>query len=269
MAPDSNHEPGRANLALEARAAPNPRLLPDHLSLVNLRARQIHRRLPRHVLLEDLINAGVIGLIDAIHKFDRTKHVQFNTYAKFRIRGAILDSLRELDWGSRAIRRQARRISDTQERVTVALGRLPTQAEIAEALGLPLQEFQLLCSRIHALETVSVSHSWPLDERDQDRSEQLPSNPENTPYHECLRGEMHELLELTMQYLPCKERQVVRLYYFQDLTMQEIGMRMGLGESRISQLHSAAIAHLRARLADLGTQETRPLTRSTRQNAAY
>jgi RNA polymerase sigma factor FliA len=228
-------------------------LLPEQLSQVDFIARQIHRRLPRHVLLEDLVNAGVIGLIDAIHKFDRDKHVQFGSYAKFRIRGAILDSLREMDWGSRALRRQARRIAQAQDHLATTLGRTPDQAELAERLGVTVEQLQDLLLEIHSLEIASMSSVRCLQDEGSDRSQEFPGPPEETPYFKCLNSEIRELLERTMAQLPENERQVIFLYYFRELTMQEIGSRMGLSESRVSQIHSAAIDRIRMYLPELGS----------------
>lgn len=252
----SDHELGMSKTGAEVPSAAQ-KLLPEQLSQVDLIARQIHRRLPRHVLLEDLVNAGVIGLIDAIHKFDRDKHVQFGSYAKFRIRGAILDSLRELDWGSRALRRQARRIAEAQDRLATTLGRTPDQAELAEQLGLTVEELQDLVSEIHSLEIASMSSMRSFDDEGSDHSQEFPGPPDETPYFKCLHSEIRELLERTMDQLPENERQVIFLYYFQELTMQEIGSRMGLSESRVSQIHSAAIDRIRMCLPELGSNSTK------------
>jgi RNA polymerase sigma factor for flagellar operon FliA len=189
-------------------------------------ARRIHERLPRHVPLEDLIHAGVIGLIDALNKFDRSKHVQFISYAKFRIRGAILDSLREMDWGPRELRRKARGVEEAHRRLSMELSRAPTENEMATALGMRLKEFQQLC-------------------------DYLPGAPEDTPFFRCLRSEMKDLLAKVIGELPEKEQQVLSLYYFEELTMKEVGAVLGIGESRVSQIHSLAVVRLRARLEEL------------------
>src|SRR3989454_11904790 len=124
--------------------AQRERLLMLQLPQVRYIARRIHERLPRHVPLEDLVHAGVVGLIDALHKYDRNKHVQFGSYAKFRIRGAILDSLREMDWSPRDLRRKARRLQEAHSSLSGVLGRSPTEPELAAELGMDLHNFQAL-----------------------------------------------------------------------------------------------------------------------------
>src|SRR6202451_3884418 len=132
------------------------RILMEHLPQVRYLARRIHERLPRHVPLEDMVHAGVIGLIDALNKFDRSKHVQFGSYAKFRIRGAILDSLREMDWSPRDLRRKARQLEEAHNRLCSELGRNPSEPELAREMGLDLHGLQLLLGEIDGLEVGSL-----------------------------------------------------------------------------------------------------------------
>jgi RNA polymerase sigma factor for flagellar operon FliA len=226
-------------------------LLMEQLPQVRYIARRIHERLPKHVPLEDLVHAGVIGLIDAAHKFDHGKHVQFSSYAKFRIRGAILDSLREMDWSPRALRRKARGIEDAHNRLATRLGRSPTEPEMARELGMELLDFQLLLGELSGLEIGRLRVESPRDGKEEDLSDQLPANPEDTPYFECLRSEMKELLTRVLAELPEKDRRVLELYYFEELTMKEIGAVLNVGESRVSQIHSLAVVRLRARLGEI------------------
>src|SRR5438105_10534545 len=139
--------PVHAYGGLDAEAE-RERLLSEQLPQVRYIARRIHERLPRHVPLEDLVHAGVVGLIDALQKFDRGKHVQFGSYAKFRIRGAILDSLREMDWSPRDLRRQARRVEEAHNKLRSELGRNPTERELAAELGMELRGLQLLLGEL-------------------------------------------------------------------------------------------------------------------------
>src|ERR1700757_2364503 len=139
--------PVHAYGGLQAEAE-RERVLMEQLPQVRYLARRIHERLPRHVPLEDLIHAGVVGLIDALGKFDQSKHVQFSSYAKFRIRGAILDSLRELDWGPRELRRKARGVEEAQRKLSMDLNRAPTEVEVAAELSLELREFQQLLTEL-------------------------------------------------------------------------------------------------------------------------
>ncbi len=227
------------------------RLLTEQLPQVRYLARRIHERLPRHVPFEDLVHAGVLGLIDALNKFDRGKHVQFGSYAKFRIRGAILDSLREMDWSPRDLRRKGRRIEEAHNKLRSQLGRNPSEPELAAELGMDLRGLQLLLGEIDGLEVGSLRVLSPRDGQEEDLCEYLPDNPEETPLVLCLRSEMKDLLARAIQDLPEKERQVLALYYYEELTMKEVGAALGVGESRVSQIHSMAVVRLRARLAEI------------------
>ena len=227
------------------------RVLLEQLPQVRSIARRIHEKLPRHVPLEDLVHAGVLGLMDALQKFDASKHVQFSSYAKFRIRGAILDSLRELDWSPRDLRRKARMLEETSLQLSARLGRTPGEAEMAKELGLELSAFQHLLGEIKGLEIGSFRIESSRDGREEDLCEYLPDDPEDTPYHRCLEGEVKQLLARVIGELPEKERQVLALYYFEELTMKEVGAALGVGESRVSQIHSLAIVRLRARLSEM------------------
>lgn len=226
------------------------RLLMEQLPQVRYIARRIHERLPRHVPLEDLVHAGVVGLIDALHKFDRGKQVQFGSYAKFRIRGAILDSLREMDWSPRDLRRKARRLEEAHNKLRSELGRNPSEPELAIELGIDLRGLQLLLGEIDGLEVGSLRVASPRDGKEEDLSDRLPDHPDETPLLLCLRSEMKGLLAKAIADLPEKERRVLALYYYEELTMKEVGVVLGVGESRISQIHSMALVRLRARLSE-------------------
>lgn len=227
------------------------RLLAEQLPQVRYIARRIHERLPRHVPLEDLVHAGVVGLIDALQKFDRTKHVQFGSYAKFRIRGAILDSLREMDWSPRDLRRQSRRLEQAHSKLRMELGRNPTEPELALELALPLPELYKLLSEINTLEVGSLRIVSAIDGKEEDLTEYLSSASDESPLVQVMRSETRELLLRAIAGLPEKERQVLSLYYFEELTMKEVGTMLGVGESRISQIHSIAVFRLRTRMAEL------------------
>ena len=227
------------------------RILIEQLPQVRYLARRIHDRLPRHVPLEDMVHAGVIGLIDALNKFDCSKQVQFGSYAKFRIRGAILDSLREMDWGPRELRRKARRVEEAQRKLSMDLSRAPTEAEVAAELNIELREFQRLLTELDGLEVGSLHLESPWDGKEENLCDYLPNAPEDTPFFRCMRSEMKELLARAVADLPEKEQEVLSLYYFEELTMKEVGAVLGIGESRVSQIHSLAVVRLRARLGEL------------------
>jgi RNA polymerase sigma factor for flagellar operon FliA len=234
------------------------RLLIEQLPQVRYIARRIHERLPRHVQLEDLVHAGVVGLMDALQKFDHSKQVLFASYAKFRIRGAILDSLREMDWSPRNLRRKARRLEEVYNQLRSSLGRNPSETEIAAELGLDLRGLQTLLGEISGLEIGSLRVESPRDGREEDLCEYLPDDSEETPLFLCLRSEMTQLLARAISELPEKERQVLALYYYEELKMKEVGIVLGVGESRVSQIHSMAVIRLRARLAELSERRSQP-----------
>ncbi len=224
------------------------RLLMEQLPQVRYIARRIHERLPQHVPLEDLIHAGVLGLIDALNKYDHRKNVQFKSYSSFRIRGAILDSLRELDWSPRDLRRKARRLAEANGKLGTDLGRAASEQELADELGMGLEEFQHMLTEIGGLEVNSLQVDSSRDEMGEDLAESIPGDPELNPFAQCLKAEMKEKLAQAISELAEKEQQVLALYYFEELTMKEVGAVLGVGESRVSQIHSLALLRLRCRL---------------------
>ena len=225
-------------------------ILLEHLPTVRYLARRIHERLPQHVELDDLISAGVVGLIDAFSKFDHTKQVQFKSYAQFRIRGAILDSLRTLDWSPRELRRKGRAVEEGIRSVTHKLGRVPTEPEIAREMDMGLSEFQQLLGELKGLEIGSL-HLERTENSGDEELAYIPGSPDENPLFRCLQGEMKQRLTDAIEELPEKERMVLTLYYYEELTMKEIGLTLGVVESRVSQIHSSAVLRLRAALAGL------------------
>ena len=201
--------------------------------------------------LEDLVHAGVVGLIDALQKYDTGKKVQFSSYAKFRIRGAILDSLREMDWSPRDLRRKARRLEEAHHQLRSSLGRNPSEPELAAEVGMDLRGLQLLLGEISGLEVGSLRVESSRDGQEEDLCQYLPDDSEETPLFLCLRSEMKQQLARAIAELPEKERQVLALYYYEELTMKEVGTILGIGESRVSQIHSMAVIRMRARLSEL------------------
>ena len=231
-------------------AGERDRMLMEHLPTVRYIARRIHERLPQHVDLDDLISAGVVGLIDAFEKFDHGKKVQFKSYAQFRIRGAILDSLRTLDWSPRELRRKGRAVEEAIRSVTQRLGRAPAEQEIAVEMELGLNEYQQLLGELKGLEIGSLHVERSEDSGDEELA-YIPGSPEDDPLFRCLQGEMKQRLVDAIEDLPEKERMVLTLYYYEELTMKEIGLTLGVVESRVSQIHSSAVLRLRSALANL------------------
>ena len=226
------------------QSAERDRLLLEHLPTVRYVARRIHERLPQHVELDDLVSAGIVGLIDAFEKFSPSKQVQFKSYAQFRIRGAILDSLRMLDWSPRELRRKGRAMEEAVRAVTQRLGRVPNEPEIAKEMRMELDEFQQLAGELKGLEIGSLHLERNEDAGDEELS-YVPSSPQDDPLFCCLQGEMRQRLIDAIEELPEKERMVLTLYYYEELTMKEIGLTLGVVESRVSQIHTAAVARLR------------------------
>jgi len=248
LAPPVALEPG------ELLSAEQERLMIDHLPIVRFIARRIHERLPQHVPIEDLYSAGVVGLLDAFGKFDPTKQVQFRSYAQFRIRGAILDSLRTLDWSPRELRRKGRAVEQAIQTLTAQYGRAPNDLEIAAQLHIDLSAYQQLLGELKGLE-IGTLHSERSEDSGEEELVYLPNRPEDDPLFRYLHAEMRERLTQAISDLPERERLVMTLYYYEETTMKEIGLILGVVESRISQIHASAVMHLRARLADFARQD--------------
>jgi RNA polymerase sigma factor for flagellar operon FliA len=229
------------------------RVLLEHLPIVRFLARRIHERLPQHVDIDDLFSAGVVGLMDAFAKFDPAKKVQFRSYAQFRIRGAILDSLRTLDWSPRELRRKGRAVEEAIRTLTSRLGRAPSENEIAAELGFSLDSYQQLLGDLKGLE-IGTLHLERNEDSGEEELAYIPGRPEEDPLFRCLKGEMEERLTDAIQELPERERLVMTLYYYEEMTMREIGMALGVVESRVSQIHASAVLHLRSALSDLSAR---------------
>jgi len=227
------------------------RLVMDHLPQVRYIAKRIHERLPQQVPLEDLISAGVVGLMEAVHHFDASKNVQLKTYAKIRIQGAILDSLRDLDWGPRSLRRKAREVERVQQKLRADLGQQPTEMQLAAEMDIDLPQLQQLLSDLRGLTLGSLQALVPEDGQPEDMYRYMPNAPDESPLYQCMRSELRECLSTAIGELPPRERQLLALYYVEELTMKEVGAVLGLGEARICQIHSAALVRLRTRLREL------------------
>jgi RNA polymerase sigma factor for flagellar operon FliA len=222
-------------------------LIEAHLPQVRYLAERMLAKLPPSVDRDDLIGAGVLGLLDAVEKYDELRGVQFKTYAETRIRGAMLDSLRDLDWSSRSLRVRAREIEVAARNIEQEEGRAAEEEELAAALGLDLSAYQMLLGELRGLTLIE------LDNRDEDApgasAWQIPDHPDRSPLVEYERQEAREKLMAAINQLRERERQVVALYYVEELTMKETGAVLGLTESRVCQIHAQALLHLRAALA--------------------
>jgi RNA polymerase sigma factor for flagellar operon FliA len=221
------------------------RVILEHLPQVRLIARRIHERLPESVNLEDLVSTGIVGLISAIDRFDPTQNVKLKTYAEYKIRGAILDSLRDLDWAPRQQRRRSKQIEQAINALEQRLKRSPTEEEIALELDLPLPEYQEWLGEIRSLSIGSLDQHAP-EEEGRDLLRFVADREEDLPSRLLERSELKRLLAQAISRMPYVERTVLGLYYQEELTLREIAKIVDLHESRVSQLKTQAIARLRA-----------------------
>ena len=247
----NNSEQNTGQVLAELDEAARDQLLLEHLPQVQYIARRIHDRLPPQVLLEDLVHAGILGLMDAVRKYDPSKNVQLKHYAEFRIRGAILDSLRQVDWSPRTLRRQGRRLEQAISDCKGRYGRDPTEPEIAAELGMSLEDLQRLMGDLRGLDIGSLQADSNEPGSGEEALQYRPGAEEEDPFHQTLRSEMTGLLAKAIGELPAREREVLALYHYEELTMKEVGATLGIGESRVSQIHTAALLRLRARLREL------------------
>jgi RNA polymerase sigma factor for flagellar operon FliA len=210
----------------------------EHLPLVKAIAIRVHENLPVHVDLDDLIHAGVLGLFDAVAKYDASKNVVFQGYAKHRIKGAILDSLRQLDWASRDLRKRQKQVDSVMQSLSTKLGRTPTETEVAGQIGVSLERWRQMSAELRVVGLVSPS--VPSDQ-EQDRTQDFAAKPDSQPDRMCERRELQSTLARAIGSLPARYQRVVSLYYSREMTMKEIGDVMGVNESRISQIHKTAL----------------------------
>lgn len=224
-------------------------LVESHLPLVKFIADRMAMKLPASVDRDDLISAGMIGLLDAVDKYDSSRGVMFKTYAEMRVRGAMLDSLRDLDWAPRSMRRRAREVEAAYLQIEQNYNRPAKEEEVASLLGLSMQEFHRLLGDLRGLTVTGLDY-----EDDDDavtRSRQIPIDPSQTPLAQYEQTEISERLIAAIDRLPERERQVMALYYVEELNMKEVGAVLGITESRVSQVHTQAIVRLRAALSPL------------------
>ena len=232
-------------------------LILEHLPQIKYIAQRISAKLPAHVELNDLVSAGVLGLLDAIDKFDESRGVKFKTYAELRIKGAILDSLRNLDWAPRSLRKKSKDLEKVYRELEQRLGRPVTDKEICDEMEITLEEFYELVDQIKGLNLGSFHEL--SNQEDENGGELLvkyvPDAPEMDPFFLFHKTEIQGILATAIDTLPKKERLVVSLYYFDEMTMKEIGKVLGVNESRVSQLHTKAMLRLRTKLKKMNGQD--------------
>jgi RNA polymerase sigma factor for flagellar operon FliA len=223
------------------------RLILEHLPQVRLIARRIQERLPDNISLDDLVSTGIIGLISAIDNFDPGHNVKLKTYAEYKIRGAILDSLRGLDWAPRQKRRKAKQIEAAIAAAEQRLQRSPTEEEVAVQLGIPIDEYHGWLVEIRGLNIASLECAGY--DQGKDLLHYIADGQDNLPSTLLERSELERLLAKHIDGIPEIERTVLSLYYQEEMTLREIAQIVNLHESRISQLKSQAILRLRGHLA--------------------
>ena len=224
-------------------------LLKQYSPLVRRLAHQMIAKLPANVELDDLIQVGMIGLSDALSRFDAGQGVQFETFATQRIRGAMLDELRGNDWMSRGDRRHQRSIETAVHKLEQRFGRAPSEGEIAREMGLSLVDYQELLGKVRGTQLIYLE-DMSGDDGDDDYLDRHVSDKTANPLARMQDQRMREALVEAIKNLPEREQYVMSMYYEQDMNLKEIAAVLGVTESRICQLHSQSIARLRARLRD-------------------
>jgi RNA polymerase sigma factor for flagellar operon FliA len=222
-------------------------LIERFLPLVRYNAERVWAKLPDGVDLNDLISAGVFGLMDAIEAFDLDRGVKFETYCVPRIRGAMLDELRTMDWVPRLVRSKASKLEAARKEAEAELGRPPSDAEIAKKMGLPIEEYDKHKSEASAVNLVSLNKKWY--ETDSYKDVREIDIIEDTKGEDPTDGiQKRDVMKLVTKGLNRNERLIIILYYYEELTMKEIGTTLGLSESRVSQMHSSIVARLKEQL---------------------
>jgi RNA polymerase sigma factor FliA len=229
------------------------RLVEQYAPLVKYVAGKVAVGMPHNVEFDDLVGYGVFGLFDAIEKFDPDKHVKFKTYAVTRIRGAIFDELRSIDWVPRSVRQKSREIEEAVRRLESSLGRTATDAEIAKELNMSSKEFEKTMLKVSGTAIMSLNDVWYTGE-DNDKvsiADSIESPDSLQPDTIVEKDEIRRVIIEAIHQLPEKEKKVLVLYYYEDLTLKEIGQVLEVTESRVSQLHTKAIMRLRAKLTNI------------------
>ncbi|RZA13653.1 MAG: FliA/WhiG family RNA polymerase sigma factor [Proteobacteria bacterium] len=229
-------------------------LIMDYAPLIRFVAQRIAARLPSNIDIDDLISAGVIGLMDAIEKYDPSRDNKFKTYAEFRIRGAILDELRSQDWVPRSVRDKAKKIEKTYAELEQKLGRAVSDEELSDALGIGLDEYYDMVSKVKAVTLLSIDElSGPNQQDRKSLLECLENTSSKNPFTQLKSKGIRDLLVKHIDELPEKQKLVLSLYYYEDLNLKEIGRILEVTESRVSQLHTQAVEKLRSKLKPILT----------------
>lgn len=225
-------------------------LILNYSPMVKYVAGRLASSLPQSVDTADLISYGIFGLIDAIEKFDPERAIKFETYAIARIKGAIIDELRAMDWVPRSVRSKAREIENAYIVLENSLKRVPTDTEVATHIGLKPKEFQDVLTKLSYTSVVSFEELWVGGERDDSQNAigTIKDDTAEDPVAIFESTELKDILATAIERLPDREKTVIALYYYEGLTLKEIGQVLGVTESRVSQMHTKAVLRLRARL---------------------
>lgn len=224
------------------------RLIERYLPLVRYVAERLMAKLPQNVDLEDLQSAGVFGLVEAIGRFDLSRGVKFETYCTNRIRGAILDELRSMDWVPRLVRARSHQVEKAYAKLEVELGRKPSDVELAKALGKTVEELDELLNEVNTVSVIPMGRK-DLDKDDGQTGERLEVSEDKKEPDPVTEIQKRELIEYITKGLSKKERLILILYYYEELTMKEIGATLDLSESRVCQIHSKLMTRLKAQLS--------------------
>lgn len=234
------------------------RLILEYAPLIKFIAQKIAVRLPSNIELDDLISSGVIGLMDAIEKYDPTRDNKFKTYAEFRIRGAILDELRAQDWVPRSVRDKAKLLDRTMIELEAELGRNATDEEVATKLNMSMDEFYDLVNQVRPVSVLSIDEAATFSNVDKKSIlNLLEATKLNNPFTQLNMKSVKDIVTKAIEDLPERQRLVLSLYYYEDLNLKEIGKVLRVTESRVSQLHAQAISRLRAKLAQVFEEQER------------
>jgi RNA polymerase sigma factor for flagellar operon FliA len=235
----------------DSQEAERERLIREFAPVIKAMAHRLAFRLPAHLDADDLVSAGVIGLMDAMQKYDPSREAKFKTYAEFRIRGAMLDEIRAMDWIPRSVHERIGLLQKTHAELLRAYGRPPTDEEMATALNMSRDELDDFLSRSRGAVVLSIDDLGDQDVDHREVMRMLVDSQHPDPLATVVSENVRELVGQAIERLPEKERLVVTLYYYEELTMKEIGLLLNVTESRVCQIHAKAVVRLKSMLRNL------------------
>jgi RNA polymerase sigma factor FliA len=248
---------GHAINQVEISVENREEVIKEYGPMIKYVANRIAMRLPPHIEVDDLISVGVLGLIDAIDKYDASRGAKFKTYAEFRVRGAILDELRSMDWVPRSVRQKASNLDGVVQKLQSQLGRPPEDDEVANEMGISIDELFNTMNETKSMPILSLEDLGVSNESGEKQSllDCLAGKGDNDPQTSLRLNELKRIIAKAIDTLPEKERLMISLYYYEELTMKEIGEVLSITESRVSQIHSKAVYRLRSKLKTIIADE--------------